>query len=156
LKRWWKVTTFGEIDAKCRNAETRVASHTSNLCLSIPGIAPFFYRGVVRGKIAERPYEGPDRPDAPWLTAKQFASIFVPQGAKEPYAALSVEDSWRFDFRKRAVDQAILKVEEINAILNLEVNCYALESDGPQPRIDQLTLFDDAPECASDITEELF
>jgi hypothetical protein len=129
-------------------------SQTSNLCLSIPGLEPLFFRGTIRGEIAREPHRGPERPDAPWLNPQEFGTIFVPQGAQLPFAGLSVADSFRFDFRKRAVDQAAAKIEEINAALNLEPSCYALDEEIAVPNSDQLRLFDSDSDVAAERLEE--
>lgn len=152
VKRWWRVTSFAEIDAKCRQAGTRSVSQTSTLCLSIPGLEPYFFKGMVRGEIASSRYQGPDRPDAPWLNPREFGTIFIPQGCSVPFAALPVEESFRFDFRKRAVDQAVQKIEEINSLLNVEPSCYSLTGKDDECDGDQLTLFDTLSDDVS--TEE--
>ncbi|MCC7542857.1 MAG: hypothetical protein IT379_41965 [Deltaproteobacteria bacterium] len=137
LKRWWSVTTFEEIDAKCRQKGTREVRQTSSICLSVPGLPPTVFRGVVRGTIAHDPYRGPERPDAPWLNPGEFGTIFVPDGANLPFAAMPLAESFRYDFRKRAVDQVVARLSELNTILNLEQSCYVVDDElesvvGPQ------------------------
>lgn len=142
LKRWWKVTTFEELDAKCIKAGTRSATQTCNLCLSIPGLDPFVFRGTVRGEIAREPYRGLERPEAPWLGPGEFGTVFVPQGAQLPFAALPLEESLRFDFRRRAVVQAVAKIAEIHTALNLDRSCYALDDEIVFDNSEQFNLFE--------------
>jgi len=153
MKRWWSVTSFAEIDAKCRQVGTRAASQTSNICLCVPGLDPLFFRATLRGEIATERHEGRPRPEAPWLNPTEFGSVFVPQGSPAPFAALSLEESLRFDFRKRAVDQVLSKINELNTVLNLEPSCYWLDDEDIENR-HQLTLFAAADEEASTDAEE--
>jgi inosine/xanthosine triphosphate pyrophosphatase family protein len=141
MKRWWKVTTFAEIDARCVQIGTRRASQSSNICLSIPGLKPYFFRATVKGEISNEPYDGPERPEAPWLNPREFGTIFIPQGASVPFAALPLDESFRFDFRKRAVDQVVAKIDEINTVLNLEASCYGIDDELLAVDSPQLALF---------------
>jgi inosine/xanthosine triphosphate pyrophosphatase family protein len=140
VKRWWKVTTFEEIDAKCKQAGTRAAFQTSNICLSLPGLVPLMFRGKVSGEIAHQSQVYPNNPTTPWLNTHDFGSIFIPSGATKPFGALSLEESLRFDFRKLAVDKLITKIKEINTILNLDPNCYRIEELEHPPN--QLLLYE--------------
>lgn len=138
VKRWWRVSTFEEIDAKCRREGTREASQSSHICLSIPGLPLSFFSSSIKGTIADQQWQGADNPEAPWLNMREFGSIFVPRGADRPFALLPLEASLRFDFRKKAVDQLAARIHEINMIINLESNCYSNKAD--EDSLNQLTL----------------
>jgi inosine/xanthosine triphosphate pyrophosphatase family protein len=140
VKRWWQVTSFEEIDAKCRNAGTRAARQTSNLCLSLPGLDPFFFSGTITGEIAIQPKSSSDNPDTPWLNSRDFGSIFVPKGIDQPFGALNLDESLKFDFRKLAVDKLVRKLNEFNAVLNLDPSCYRTDENEPSPN--QMPLFE--------------
>lgn len=139
VKRWWQVTTFEDIDAKCRQAGTRRASQTSHICLSIPGLDLVFYRGTVHGEIALRPNTGPDDPATPWLNSKDFGSIFIAKGTNAQFGGLLLEESLRVDFRKRAIDQLAGKLKKLNAVLNLDPGCYRIDDERAEAA--QITLF---------------
>jgi inosine/xanthosine triphosphate pyrophosphatase family protein len=155
IKRWWRVTSFEEIDAKCRQAGTREASQTSHICLSVPGLPLFFYKGEVKGTIASERQTHPDNPATPWLSSREFGSIFIPKDADNPFVFLPLEESLKFDFRKRSTDRLAAKLYEINKILNLDPACYRLEEEGEQVQVltpNQLQLYDleDVPENGGD------
>ena len=78
IKRWWRVTTFEEIDQRCKHAGTRAVQQTSNLCLSIPGLPPAIFSGTVKGHVAEQPYSGPGENQPIWLRPSEFGAIFYP------------------------------------------------------------------------------
>ena len=133
IKRWWKVTSFEEIDAKCKQAGTRGASQASHVCLSIPGLPLLFYTGRVTGHIASEPLLSTEKPaEAPWLNAREFGSIFIPDGSEVPFVSLSVDESLKYDFRKRAIDRLAAKIKEINILINLDSACYRVNGEQEQ------------------------
>ena len=152
VKRWWRVTSFEEIDAKCKKAGTRAASQTSNICLSVPGLAPAFFKGRVAGEISKTLEKIEENPETPWLNGRDFGSIFVPKSARLPFGALPLEESLRFDFRRLAVDKLVARIVEINSLLNLDPNCY--RTDENDSSLDQLNLFGIEYDFFSEATEE--
>ena len=56
---------------------------------------------------------------------------------------MPLEESLRFDFRKRALDKTMKRLAEVNAILNLDPVCYEMDEESvDRLGAAQLPLFD--------------
>ena len=126
VKHWFQVTTFDELDAALRAAGgDRTAVVKSDIALKIPGLdRPILFHGETSGTVADRPPTFTADPQYPWLTPETFNGWFVPDGCDEPLGALRIEASLVHDFRVRAFESLIDRLEEYAAALNLPPSAY--------------------------------
>lgn len=141
LKRWWKATTFEEIDYRCRVAGTRAAVSFSHICLSIPGLDLAFFTGSTEGTLATEWHHFTSNPATPWLNDQDVGAIFIPKGANKPLGSMDLQESLPYDFRYRCVKALIGRINMINTILNLDPSCYQILDDN-EVSGSQLRLFE--------------
>jgi len=127
VKEWFASTTFEELDkALSRSGRGRRAVVKSDIALHVPGLSrPLFFHGEATGTVAAQAPEFQESEQYPWLTPTTFNGWFTPDGASKPLGAMSLEESWRFDFRTQALEQLINRLEEYAASLNLPSNAYS-------------------------------
>lgn len=121
VKQWFAGTSFEELDAELRkNGNNRKATVKSDIALHVPNLAlPAYFHGETHGCVADAPPSFSANKEHPWLRPDTFNGWFVPDGAERPLGAMTLEESWRYDFRARALMQLLDRIEEYAAILNL-------------------------------------
>ena len=141
VKEWFAGTSFDEIDAELRHSgRNRSVTVKSDIALHLPLLPrPLFFHGEAAGFLAESPPDFSENEQYPWLTPKTFNGWFIPTGASRRLGEMSLEESWQYDFRIRAFEALIDRLEEYAAILNLPAHAYS-RSPRPSPT-GQLPLF---------------
>jgi inosine/xanthosine triphosphate pyrophosphatase family protein/dephospho-CoA kinase len=127
VKEWFTNTSFDELDTELRRrGHERSAIIKSDIALHVPGLPrPLFIHGEVYGHVADAPPDFPENKQYPWLTPNTFNGWFIPEGADKRLGEMSLEESWQFDFRTRALESLLNRLEEYAAILNLPANAYS-------------------------------
>lgn len=89
---------------KLEGKEDRRAQFRTVVCLLLNG-KEFFFEGICRGRIiaAEKGKEG-----------FGYDPVFVPEGADKTFAEMSLEEKNRFSHRRKAVDQLVLFLNNLN------------------------------------------
>ena len=126
VKHWFQSTSFEDCDAALKAAGgDRSAIVKSDIALKVPGLdRPLLFHGETRGMVAERAPNFPANPQHPWLTPETFNGWFVPEGCRRPLGALPIEEAIQHDFRVRAFEALIARLEEYAAALNLPASAY--------------------------------
>lgn len=124
VKEWFQATTFSELNALLEG-KSRACTVKSDIALHVPGLdRPVLTFGHTKGTIAEsEPAFQADRVH-PWLTPASFNGWFIPDGASKPLGAMTVEESWQYDFRIKALTELLRKLELIAFGLNLPPSAY--------------------------------
>ena len=143
IKEWFQATSFDEADAILRShGNDRRASVFSHIALRIPSLGrPLFFSGETQGTIAETPPEFSENLTYPWLTPTTFNGWIIPNGTTTRLGEMSLEESWRFDFRTQALESLIDRVEELTASLNAPPTSFARATPSPSPKSPQQDLF---------------
>jgi inosine/xanthosine triphosphate pyrophosphatase family protein/dephospho-CoA kinase len=138
VKEWFPEAVFEDVDSVLRAKGNRRAVVKSDIALHLPGLhRPVFFHGETAGLIAEDLPEFEENAQFPWLTPHSFNGWFVPDGAVRVLGQMSLEESWQFDFRTRALEQLITRIEEYTAILNMPVSTHVRR---PDVGLDQMSL----------------
>jgi len=141
VKEWFADTRFAQLDEmlKARGADRR-AEIKSDIALHLPGFSkPAFFRGSTNGRVADTPPTFDENLHYPWLTPETFNGWFIPDGATHRLGEMNLEESWRYDFRTRALESLISRLEEYTAVLNLPAQSYTRRQ--PPESLRQLPLF---------------
>lgn len=127
VKEWFADTTFDQLDAKLRDLNRgRCAIVKSDIALHVPGLPrPLFFRGSTSGTVAETPPVFSQNPQYRWLTPHSFNGWFIPHGATKRLGEMDLEESWQHDFRTKAIERLISRLEEYAGILNLPSHAYS-------------------------------
>ena len=106
VKDWFSDTSFADLDRALRSrGDNRRATVKSDIALHVPNLQfPVYFHGETSGTVAEEEPAFEANPQYPWLTPSTFNGWFIPDGAERPLGAMSLEESWRFDFRGRALE----------------------------------------------------
>jgi inosine/xanthosine triphosphate pyrophosphatase family protein/dephospho-CoA kinase len=126
VKEWFAKTSFETLDEELRSSgNDRHAIVRSDIALHLPGLRrPVFFHGECEGRLASSaPTFEPDT-QHPWLTPDTFNGWFVPEDASRPLGAMSLEESLRYDFRMRALEGLLDRLEEYACALNLPSHAY--------------------------------
>jgi dephospho-CoA kinase/inosine/xanthosine triphosphate pyrophosphatase family protein len=143
VKEWFAGTTFTDFDRELRARKgSRRVVVSSDVALHLPGrTLPVFFSGATEGVIAESAPDFAPSPHYPWLTPATFNGWFIPKGSTKRLGEMTLEESWRHDFRIKALASVVERLEEYTLALNLPRKAVMRrERDIPQP---QLELFDD-------------
>ena len=145
VKHWFQSTSFEECDAALKAAGgDRTAVVKSDIALKIPGLdRPLLFHGETRGSVAERAPDFPMNPQHPWLTPETFNGWFIPEGCGVPLGALSIEEALHYDFRVRAFETLIGRLEEYAAALNLPASAYRRKRSVTEPAPPTASLFEE-------------
>lgn len=121
VKEWFADTSFEQLDADLRKrGNDRRATVKSDIALHIPSLGhPVFFEGSVSGLVTESPPTFLENPKYPWLTPKTFNGWFIPDGADKRLGEMSIEEAWAYDFRIRAFESLLVRLEEYTGVLNL-------------------------------------
>jgi inosine/xanthosine triphosphate pyrophosphatase family protein/dephospho-CoA kinase len=127
VKEWFAGKTFAELDSQLRDlGRGRAATIKSDIALHVPGLPrPLFFHGSSSGRVAETPPAFAQNPQYPWLTPHSFNGWFIPDGGDKRLGEMDLEESWQYDFRTRALESLISRLEEYAAILNLPSHAYS-------------------------------
>jgi inosine/xanthosine triphosphate pyrophosphatase family protein len=121
VKEWFASTSFDELDSLLNEAGgVRTASVKSDIALHVPNLGrPIFFHGETTGVVADKPPDFQASIEHSWLRPDSFNGWLIPDGAERPLGAMTVEESWRHDFRAKALTELIGRLEEYASILNL-------------------------------------
>lgn len=121
VKDWFARTSFGELDRQLKVAgDARTATVKSDIALHVPNLEePLFFHGETSGVVANTPPGFQASIEHPWLRPDSFNGWLVPDGSDCPLGGMTVEESWRYDFRAKALTELIGRLEEYAAVLNL-------------------------------------
>lgn len=141
VKEWFPTVTFDLIDRQLKEkGDNRTATVKSDIALHLPGLSrTLLFHGSTNGEIARTAPNFQEDRQYPWLTPHTFNGWLVPHGAGKRLGEMSVEESWRYDFRIQALEALLDRLEEYAAVLNLSGPAYRVR---PAPvRFPQPTLF---------------
>ncbi len=125
VKEWFPKANFAVIDELLRSKADRNATIKSDIALHVPGLnSPIYFHGETIGSIAETLPDFEENPQFPWLTSNSFNGWLVPAGASKVLGQMSLEESWQYDFRTRALEHLITRLEEYTAVLNAPSSTY--------------------------------
>lgn len=125
VKDWFSRTTFEALDSQLAGNADRAATIKSDIALHVPGLPrPVFFHGECSGRVAASPPDFEQNAQYPWLTPRTFNGWFIPDGAVKRLGEMSLEESWQYDFRTRALELMLDRLEEYSAILNLPAHAY--------------------------------
>ncbi len=143
VKHWFSETSFAACDKALVDAGgDRRATVNSDIALKIPRLGrPVFVHGETTGIIASAPPDFLASTQYPWLTPDTFNGWFIPDGTDLPLGALPIEDSLRFDFRVKAFEALIDRLEEYAFALNLPPTAYRRRRPLPPISSRQASLF---------------
>lgn len=128
VKEWFRSTSFEQLDKSLAAAGSdRRATVYSDIALFVPGLDTSVYvAGQTEGTVAATPPTFVTDIEHPWLTPNTFNGWFIPQGASRRLGEMQVEESLKYDFRVKALNQLLRRLEEYTAVLNLPTGTYAL------------------------------
>lgn len=127
VKEWFAATTFAALDARLgRHERDRRACVKADIALHVPGLRrPVMFRGETWGVVAATPPSFAPSAQYPWLTPHTFNGWFVPDGAVKRLGEMSFDESWKHDFRVRAMIDLINRLEEYAVVLNVSPPAYS-------------------------------
>ncbi len=127
VKEWFANTTFEQLDSQLMKAgRDRRAVVKSDIALHLPGLRrPVLFHGETHGIVASTPPSFGQSMQHPWLTPNSFNGWLIPQGAAKRLGEMSFEESWKHDFRVRALLQLVNRLEEYAVIVNLSPPAYS-------------------------------
>jgi inosine/xanthosine triphosphate pyrophosphatase family protein/dephospho-CoA kinase len=125
-KEWFSETSFDELNSQIRlRGGNRLAVVKSDIALYLPTISrPLFFHGETRGQVAETAPAFEASEQYPWLTPATFNGWFVPEGARRRLGEMEFEESLLYDFRAKSLHALLLRLEELNAALNIGPSFY--------------------------------
>jgi len=133
VKEWFPQTTFQDLDALLLSeGNDRRAVIKSDIALHVPGLArPLYFHGETLGVVADSRSDQKSSRRYPWLAPDTFNGWFVPDGAVRRLSDMDFEMSLEYDFRAKALEALIDRLEEFAAVLNLPAPAYRRR---PSPR----------------------
>jgi len=158
VKEWFTETRFDQLDSLLQSqGNDRRATIKSDIALHVPGLGhPVFFEGSVSGRVADSPPEFAENPKYPWLTPKTFNGWFIPNGVEKRLGEMSIEEAWGYDFRIRALESLLSRLEEYTGVLNLYPQAYTrrqhFDLSTQMPLFAGLILVIVGPSCAGKTT----
>ena len=145
VKEWFQQTSFEQLnESLVLNGNDRSATVYSDIALFVPGLGrPVYVNGVTKGLVATTPPMFSTDVEHPWLTPNTFNGWFIPNGASRTLGEMPVKESLCYDFRVKALNKILERLEEYAAVLNLPAGNYALPLR--QISMEQPTLFPKSP-----------
>jgi len=126
IKYWMRDNDFSSVDkALKRRKNNRKVSVRSDIVLYLPpalrekGGEEEIYKvftGKSVGKLVEQEKEFDVNSLYPWLDNRTFNKWFVPDGEQEVISLLPIDVALKYDFRKKAIDQMLLFLEQKNIV----------------------------------------
>jgi inosine/xanthosine triphosphate pyrophosphatase family protein/ribose 1,5-bisphosphokinase PhnN len=160
VKQWFAETSFADLDTRLRErGNDRRATVKSDIALHVPNLQqPILFHGETSGHVADVAPTFDENSAHPWLTPDTFNGWFIPDGADKVLGAMSLEEATRHDFRGRALEQLLDRLEEYAAAANFPSHVLARRRDRRQA--EALRLFQDegpmfivvGPACAGKTT----
>ncbi len=146
VKEWFAKTTFQALNRRLpKKIAERSVTVKSDIALHVPGLSdPVIFHGETPGTVALTAPAFEEDHYHPWLTPNSFNGWFVPNGSRRRLGEMSLEESWSYDFRIRALTALVSRLEEYAAILNAPRDCYSHVRSFPAST-DQLSLFEPRP-----------
>ena len=141
VKEWFAGTTFELVNAELpKDRTSRQATIKSDIALHVPGLEdPVTFHGETQGVIAATAPAFEENPYYPWLTPNSFNGWFIPDQSVRRLGEMSLEESWNYDFRVRALTALVSRLEEYAAVLNAPRDCYTtvplISSSAIQPSL---------------------
>jgi inosine/xanthosine triphosphate pyrophosphatase family protein/dephospho-CoA kinase len=158
VKEWFASRTFDQLDQSLKEkGRDRRAEIKSDIALHVPGLQkPILFSGRTIGTVADTPPDFEENPQYPWLTPNTFNGWFIPDGAVRRLGEMGLEESWRYDFRTKALEALISRLEEYTAVLNLPPQAYfrrqAVDSASQMPLFPGIILIVVGHTCAGKTT----
>ncbi|HYI12583.1 MAG TPA: non-canonical purine NTP pyrophosphatase [Thermoanaerobaculia bacterium] len=160
VKEWFERTPFADLDAQLTlRARDRRATVKADIALHLPGLRrPLIFHGETQGMVAATPPTFAPSAQYPWLTPHTFNGWFIPDGAVKRLGEMSFEESWKHDFRVRAMLELINRLEEYAVILNISPPAYSrrnkvtIEGQGTLWKTDRQVLIVVGRTCAGKTT----
>lgn len=142
VKEWFSDTTFQSLDDEIsKRGGDRSAIIKSDVALHIPSLShTLFFHGETEGEVALTSPTFSPSAQYPWLTPDTFNGWFIPKGATKRLSEMEFEESLAFDFRAKSLSALILRIEELNAALNLSPHLYVVRKPA-EPSIAAQPLF---------------
>jgi inosine/xanthosine triphosphate pyrophosphatase family protein/dephospho-CoA kinase len=161
VKEWFQKTSFEELDSAIRQRQNnRRATVYSDIALYVPMLSdPLFFHGETTGQIADSKPAFEESVQYPWLTPDTFNGWFVPDGSHKRLGEMEFEESLEYDFRAKSLRALLVRLQELNAALNLRPNFYTVRRPNFEPG--QLSLIPEqarivllviGPKCAGKTT----
>lgn len=126
IKYWMRDNDFASVDkALKRKRNNRKVSVRSDIVLYLPpalrekGAEDEIYKvftGQSVGRLVEQEREFEVNSLYPWLDNKTFNKWFVPDGEREVISLLPIDLALKYDFRKKAIDQMLMFLEQKNIV----------------------------------------
>lgn len=155
VKYWMRGLTFFEIDRRLKErGNNRRVTVRSDVVLYLPkksrvdGDEEFYkvFTGFSRGTIVDEEVVFQTNPMYPWLDHKTFNKWFVPDGAGKPISALPIDEALKYDFRKKAVEQLLLYLEDLHLARRIPSQHSSLPAQLPMFSIGKFVVC--GPSCA--------
>ena len=125
VKEWFADLDADDMLAAINRSGDPGAVVRSDVALYVPGLDGIItFRGETAGIVAGCPPSFQENPLYPWLTPNSFNGWFIPDGASTRLGAMTLEESWHYDFRVKAFTQLIDRLAEYAALLNLTPSAY--------------------------------
>jgi len=143
-KEWFESTIHRELIEQLDAAGGhRTVVVRSDILLHLPGHEPILFSAITEGVVVD--HVSPVSPNElyPWLGRPDLSSWFVPAGASKVLAAMQLEESVRYDFRAKALQQLAARLGEYRAAADLPPPSVRRPRAGAEIAPHQLTLFDD-------------
>jgi inosine/xanthosine triphosphate pyrophosphatase family protein/dephospho-CoA kinase len=127
VKEWFVATSFERLDAALKDrGKNRSATIKSDIALHVPGLPrPLFFHGEISGSVATSFPDFAENTQYPWLTPHTFNGWFIPTSSDKRLGEMALEESWQYDFRIRALEELLSRLDEYAAILNLPPHAYS-------------------------------
>jgi len=127
VKEWFQASDFDSLDRELRQiGNDRACSVFSDIALHVPGLdRPVFFEGSTRGNVATSAPDFAENTAHPWLSPNSFNGWFIPEGSVKPLGAMTLEESWAYDFRIRSLASLLDRLEEYSAALNLPSQSFS-------------------------------
>ena len=145
VKEWFQQTSFAQLDESLvAKGNDRRATVYSDIALFVPGMeTPVYVNGTTDGVVATTAPVFSTDVEHPWLTPNTFNGWFIPDGASKRLGEMPVGESLSYDFRAKALNELVGRLQEYGAVLNLPPGNYALPLR--QISTEQTTLFPKSP-----------
>lgn len=126
IKGWFTPEQMETLADRLRSGtESRRAVVRSTIGLHLPNLhRTVVMEGASGGEVALEAPEFETNPVYPWLSAETFSGWFIPDGATKPLGAMQLEESWQYDFRVKALEQLLDRLEEYEVAADLPPTAY--------------------------------
>lgn len=124
-KEWFAQASHQDLLHTVDGFGSRACSVESCIALSLPGLdRPIYFYGVTSGDLVSQLPPPQLNLSTPWLDPTSFSGWFVPTGAERTLGEMSLEGSFRFDFRAKSLKLLLDRLEELTVALNVGPGSY--------------------------------